>query len=281
MRMSYCNRATNYLIQFTPSITPMTNALIADDEPFMRHSLREQLKQLWPELEIIAQAEDGPSALAQIESLRPDIAFLDIRMPGLTGLQVARSLTAPTHIVFVTAFDNHALDAFEANAVDYIVKPIESARLVKVVAKLKKLTASGTAPAIDALMAALQNIGVSLPGGATLSRTPVPKRLDWLQVAVGTQIRMVNVLDVFYFESDSKYTRVVADGCDGLIRTSLKDLTEQLVSGDFLQTHRSTLVNRRFIHAVHRKGEAVELEMKGDKTRLKVSAANHHLFRAM
>jgi DNA-binding LytR/AlgR family response regulator len=92
---------------------------------------------------------------------------------------------------------------------------------------------------------------------------------------------MVNVQDVYYFESDSKYTRVVADGCDSLIRTSLKDLTEQLASDDFLQTHRSTLVNRRFIHAVHRKGELVELEMKGDKTRLKVSTANHHLFRAM
>lgn len=256
-------------------------AIIADDEPIMRDSLRDQLLQLWPDLKIVAEAEDGPSALAQIEDLRPDIVFLDIRMPGLTGLQVARSLTAPTHVVFVTAFDNHALEAFEANAVDYIVKPLESERLAKVVTKLKRLTAAGTAPSIDVLMSALQRMGVVAPGSATSLNDPLPKRLDWLQVAVGNQIRMVNVQDVHYFESDSKYTRVVADGCDGLIRTSLKDLTEQLTDDDFLQTHRSTLVNRRFIHAVHRRGELVELEIKGDKTRLKVSTANHHLFRAM
>ena len=258
-----------------------TTALIADDEPFMRDSLRDQLHLLWPELKIVAEAEDGPSALSQIQALRPDIAFLDIRMPGLTGLQVARSLTVPTNVVFVTAYDSHALEAFESNAVDYIVKPLETERLAKVVAKLKRLTTASAPPAIDALMTVLQSMGVSLPGSPQSAGTAINKKLDWLQVAVGTQIRMVNVLDVCYFESDSKYTRVVADGCDGLIRTSLKELTEQLGSDDFLQTHRSTLVNRRFIHAVHRKGELVELEMKGDKTRLKVSTANHHLFRAM
>ena len=182
--------------------------------------------------------------------------------------------------MFVTAYDSHALEAFEANAVDYVVKPLEPERLVKVVAKLKRLTTAGAPPAIDALMTALQSLGVSIPGGSQ-AVGHANKKLDWLQVAVGTQIRMVNVQDVYYFESDSKYTRVVADGCDGLIRTSLKELTEQLGSDDFIQTHRSTLVNRRFIHAVHRKGELVELEMKGDKTRLKVSTANHHLFRAM
>lgn len=259
----------------------MATALIADDEPFMRDSLRDQLHLLWPELEIIAEAEDGPSALSLIEALRPDIALLDIRMPGLTGLQVARSLTVPTNVVFVTAYDSHALEAFEANAVDYVVKPLDPERLAKVIAKLKRLTAAGSPPAIDALMTALQSMGVSIPGSSQAASPAAAKKLDWLQVAVGTQIRMVNVQDVYYFESDSKYTRVVADGCDGLIRTSLKDLTEQLASDDFLQTHRSTLVNRRFIRAVHRKGELVELEMKGDKTRLKVSTANHHLFRAM
>lgn len=258
----------------------MTTALIADDEPNMRESLRDQLHQLWPELQIIGEAEDGPSALAQIESLKPDIAFLDIRMPGLTGLQVARAITNPTHIVFVTAYDNHALEAFEANAVDYVVKPLDTERLAKMVSKLKRLTEAGTAPSMDVLFSALQKLGISSSGAST-PISVVPKKLEWLQVAVGTQIRMVNVQDVHYFESDSKYTRVVADGCDGLIRTSLKELAEQLASDDFLQTHRSTLVNRRFIHAVHRKGELVELEIKGEKTRLKVSTANHHLFRAM
>lgn len=259
----------------------MTSALIADDEPNMRESLRDQLHQLWPELQIVAEAEDGPDALSKIESLKPDIAFLDIRMPGLTGLQVARSITTITHVVFVTAFDNHALEAFEANAVDYIVKPLEPERLAKVIAKLKKLTAEGTAPAIDVLMSALKQMGIALPNSNSVQGNPSNKQLEWLQVAVGNQIRMVNVQDVHYFESDTKYTRVVADNCDGLIRTSLKELTEQLASDDFLQTNRGNLVNRRFIHAVHRRDAQVELEMKASKTRLKVSTANHHLFRAM
>lgn len=259
----------------------MINALIADDEPFMRDSLREQLKLLWPELEIIAEAEDGPSALANIEALKPDIVFLDIRMPGLTGLQVARAMSVPAHVVFVTAYDNHALEAFDSNAVDYLVKPLESERLAKMISKLKRLTTSGTTPSIDVLLSALKKMGVtaganSLPQGAAQT-----KRLEWLQVSIANQIRMVNVQDVHYFESDHKLTRLVADGCTGSIRKSLKDLIEELASDDFLQTHRSTLVNRRFIQAVHRKGELVELEMKGEKTRLKVSTANHHLFKSM
>lgn len=253
-------------------------ALIADDEPIMRESLRDSLNILWPELEIIAEAEDGPSALSQIESLKPDIAFLDIRMPGLTGLQVARSITTSTQVVFVTAFDSYALEAFEANAVDYAVKPLEMERLAKVVAKLKKSAQAGATPDIVSLMAALQKLGVALPGTAEAS---APKRLEWLQVSVGNQVRIVNVEDIQFFESDSKYTRVVADGCDGIIRTSLKELNDQLMSDDFLQSHRSTLVNRRFIHAVHRKGEAMELEIKGRNERLKVSIPNHHLFRSM
>lgn len=258
----------------------MTTALIADDEPNMRESLRDQLHQLWPDLQIVGEAEDGPSALAQIDALKPDIAFLDIRMPGLTGLQVARSMTTPTHVVFVSAYDNHALEAFEANAVDYVVKPLDTERLAKMVSKLKRLTQAGTTPSMDALFTALQKLGVTSDGAITQD-SRAPKKLEWLQVAVGTQIRMVNIQDVQYFESDTKYTRVVSDGFEGLIRTSLKDLTEQLASEDFLQTHRSTLVNKRFIHAVHRRGELVELEIKGHKTRLKVSTANHHLFRAM
>ncbi len=259
----------------------LLTTIIADDEPFMRDSLREKLNQLWPELQIVAEAEDGPSALSQIESLKPDIVFLDIRMPGLTGLQVARAMTAPAHVVFVTAYDNHALEAFDANAVDYVVKPLEPERLAKMISKLKRLTSAGSAPSMDVLFSALQRLGVAPSVGPIPQAQTRSHHLEWLQVAVGTQIRMVNVLDVHFFESDSKYTRVVADGCDGLIRTSLKDLAEQLANDNFLQTHRSTLVNRRFIHAVHRKGEVVEVEMKGDKTRLKVSAVNHHLFRAM
>lgn len=259
----------------------VTTAIIADDEPFMRESLRELLRLQWPLLKLLGEAEDGPAALDLIESQRPDIAFLDIRMPGMTGLQVARSISVPTKVVFVTAFDNHAVDAFEANAVDYVVKPVEPERLSKVVAKLRKATEAQAPAAMEQVLAALKMLGVELPGSAPAALPAGTGRLDWLQVSVGNQIRMVNVQDVHFFESDSKYTRVVAQDCDGLIRLSLKELTEQLGSENFVQTHRSVLVNRRFIHAVHRKGELMELEIKGSKERLKVSASNHHLFRAM
>jgi DNA-binding LytR/AlgR family response regulator len=253
----------------------MTTALIADDEPYMRDVLREQLQMLWPDLQLLPDACDGPSALIQIETQRPDIAFLDIHMPGLSGLQVARAVTVPTRIVFVTAYDAHALDAFEANAVDYVLKPVETARLAKVVAKLKQSAPAPSLLTLGQLTEALARLGVQVPSAAPAAR------LEWLQVSVGRQIHMVHVDDVSYFESDSKYTRVVADGTDGLIRTSLKELLEQLDPQHFWQTHRSTVVNRRFIRVVHREGEVVELELRGVSDRVKVSASNHHLFKAM
>jgi DNA-binding LytR/AlgR family response regulator len=261
----------------------MTTALLADDEPHMREVLREHLQLLWPDLQVISEAADGPSALLQIESLRPDIAFLDIRMPGMTGLQVARAVTVPARIVFVTAFDSHALEAFEAHAVDYVLKPIETARMATVVARLKKAVAAAPA-ALSAhqLMDALAQLGVQ-PAAAspTVTAADARNRLEWIQVAVGQQVHMVHVEDVRYFESDTKYTRVVTDETEGLIRLSLKELLAQLDNQQYLQTHRSTVVNRKYIRAVHRRGETLELELKGPGPRLKVSTANHHLFRAM
>jgi len=253
----------------------MTTALIADDEPFMRDALRERLQVLWPDLQMLPDACDGPSALVQIEIQRPDIAFLDIRMPGLTGLQVARAVTVPTRIVFVTAYEAHAVDAFEANAVDYVLKPVELARLTKVLAKLRQGIVQPSAVSLNQLTEALTRLGVQAP---VASRS---EKLEWFQVSVGHQVHMVHVDDVRYFESDTKYTRVVADGTDGLIRTSLKELLEQLDPQQFLQTHRSTVVNRRFVRAVHRRGEVLELEMRDMTERLKVSTTNHHLFKAM
>ncbi|SIR53569.1 two component transcriptional regulator, LytTR family [Janthinobacterium sp. TND4EL3] len=252
----------------------MPTAILADDEPHMRAALRQQLLALWPELCVLGEAEDGIAALAMIEALQPEIAFLDIRMPGLTGLQVAHALQASTRVVFVTAFDNHALQAFEANAVDYVLKPLDTARLAKVVAKLRLGTAPPSAPLQD-LAAALAQLGIAVPSAAP------PPRLEWLHVAVGKEVCMLHIDDVYFFEADSKYTRVVGEGCDGLIRHSLRQLTDQLDAGLYLQTHRSTLVNRRYIRAVHRHGETMEIELKVDLPRLKVSLPNHHLFRAM
>lgn len=259
----------------------MTTAIIADDEPHMRAFLREQLESLWPELKLLAEAEDGPSALALIETRRPDIAFLDIRMPGLTGLQVAHAITAPTRIVFVTAFDAHAIEAFEASAVDYVLKPVEPTRLVKVVSKLRKATSENAVPELGQLVDALARLGMTVQSQQSASISEPEDRLEWLQVAVGQQIRMLHVDDVMYFESDTKYTRVVANNFEGLIRLSLKQLLDRLDSAIYLQTHRSTVVNRRFIHAVHRLGEVLEIELQGKPGRLKVSLPNHQLFRAM
>ena len=259
----------------------MTTAVLADDEPHMREVLREQLQMLWPDLNIVGEAEDGPSALLQIERLRPDVGSLGIRMPGMTGLQVARSITVPTRVVFVTAFDTHALEAFEAHAVDYVLKPIDTARMATVVGRLRQVTPTPAALSTQQLMDALAQLGVNQAN--TPSAVPVDSvnRLEWIQVAVGQQVHMVHVEDVRYFESDTKYTRVVTDETEGLIRLSLKELLGQVDQSKFLQTHRSTVVNRRFIRAVHRRGEVVEIELKGQTERLKVSLANHHLFRAM
>jgi len=235
-------------------MTDAPTAILADDEPFMRAALRERLAQLWPELRLLQECEDGIEALQAIQRLRPQLAFLDIRMPGLTGLQVADALQGVnTRVVFVTAYDAHAVEAFEAQAVDYVLKPVELPRLAKTVARLREALAPSTSHATD----------------------------DWLQVAVGSQVRLLHVDDVQYFESDSKYTRVVAPDCDGLIRLSLKELLERLDAARFMQVHRSVVVNRRHVHGVHRAGDALELEIKGRGERLKVSAQHHHLFKAL
>ncbi len=231
----------------------MTTAILADDEPFMRAALRERLAQLWPELRLLQECEDGIEALQAIQRLRPRLAFLDIRMPGLTGLQVADALQGvDTRVVFVTAYDAHAVEAFEAQAVDYVLKPVELPRLAKTVARLR----AALAP-------------------------PASAADDWLQVAVGSQVRLLHVDEVQYFESDSKYTRVVAPDCDGLIRLSLKELLERLDPTRFMQVHRSVVVSRRHVHGVHRVDETLELEIKGRPERLKVSTQHHHLFKAL
>jgi DNA-binding LytR/AlgR family response regulator len=247
----------------------MTTALIADDEPLMRANLREHLQSLWPELQIVAEAADGAEALRSLVALKPDLAFLDIQMPGLSGLQVARLVDDGTQVVFVTAFDRHALEAFEAQAVDYLLKPVDEVRLARVVTRLKRRDETRpSSTQIERMLARLQP-------------EPLPAALDWLQVDVGRQIRMIHIDDVQFFESDSKYTRVVTVDCDGVIRLSLKELLASLDVRTWQQIHRSVVVNRRFVHSVHRRGEAMEIEIRGREQRLKVSESNQHLFRGM
>jgi DNA-binding LytR/AlgR family response regulator len=249
--------------------SPRLTAVIADDEPFMREALREQLQMLWPDLEIVAEAEDGPEALRALTAHQPTFAFLDIRMPGLSGLQVAQLVEGRTRVVFVTAYDSHALEAFEISAVDYVLKPLDPARLAKVVTKLQSIGSGYPGIHLDALRALTRS-----------EQDAGSAALQWLHVSTGQQVRLTHVDDVMFFESDTKYTRVVATEVDGLIRTSLKELLEQLPPA-FVQVHRSAVVNRHFVRAVHRIDDNVELEIKGNPTRLKVSEANRQLFKAM
>lgn len=256
----------------------MPTALICDDEPLMRANLRDHLRTLWPELQVVGEAVDGPEALRQIEALRPSIAFLDIQMPGLTGLQVAQLVDARTQVVFVTAFDRYALDAFDAQAVDYLLKPLDVARLARLVARLKRADEAATPSAGTDLHAQLQALARQL---AARADPPHEAALTWLQVDMGRQIQMLHVDDVMFFEADSKLTRVVAADCDGHIRLSLKELLTSLDPQLYLQIHRSMVVNRRFVRAVHRNGTGMELELRGHAERLKVSESNQPLFKAM
>lgn len=259
----------------------MPKAIIADDEPLMRELLKEKLGVLWPELEILGEAADGVSALRQIDELKPDIAFLDIRMPGLSGIEVARTITYKPRIVFVTAFDAYAVQAFEADALDYLVKPIALERLAKVVTKLKK-TVVHQSVEHEVLTKVLASLGVNGISGFDQAEPNVQDPLTWIQVdAGGGKVVMVNVNDVHFFVSDTKYTRVVSSECDGLITTSLKDLRTKLDPLTFLQAHRSSLVNRHYIKAIHRVDSHIEIEVRGNPTRIKVSDTFRAQFKAM
>jgi DNA-binding LytR/AlgR family response regulator len=226
-------------------------ALIADDEEHLRDYLEAQLKTAWPELRVIAKAANGLEALRLIDEEAPDVAFLDIRMPGMTGLDVAARLVAgarPPLIVFVTAFDQYAVEAFEHSAVDYLLKPAGEERLAKTVAKLKgKLEAPAASPAPAAISAAtLQALLRQLSGAAAAPAAPAPS-LQWIRASQGDQTRLISIDEVIYFQSNDKYTSVfLADG-ESLIRTPISKLREQLDERQFWQIHRSVIVAAKHV----------------------------------
>ncbi len=245
-------------------------ALIAEDEPLMRERLREQLHEAWPELAVVAEAGDGDEALALFDIHRPSIAFLDIRMPGRDGLDVAAAIGGDCHIVFVTAYDQYALRAFDAGAVDYLLKPVELDRLVSCVERMRRKLASAPAD-LSALLAQLRS---AMPSARS--------RLRWIKAAVGKQVRLIAVEDVLYFQSDTKYTRVVLEQSEALIRTPLKDLVGELDPERFWQVHRGTIVNVEAIASVLREdAEKQYVLIKGRSERLPVSRQFFHLFRQM
>ena len=226
-------------------------ALIADDEEHLRDYLEAQLKTAWPELRVIAKAANGLEALRLIDEEAPDVAFLDIRMPGMTGLDVAARLVAgarPPLIVFVTAFDQYAVEAFEHSAVDYLLKPAGEERLAKTVAKLKgKLEAPAASSAPAAISAAtLRALLQQLSGAAAAPAAPAPS-LQWIRASQGDQTRLISIDEVIYFQSNDKYTSVfLADG-ESLIRTPISKLREQLDEQQFWQIHRSVIVAAKHV----------------------------------
>lgn len=248
-------------------------ALIADDEEAPREQLRAALARLWPELAIVAASTNGAEAWDDCLALEPAIAFLDIRMPGLTGLEVARRLSAlatPPLIVFVTAFDDHALAAFEAGAVDYVLKPVDDERLGQTLARLRGRL---TQPAADT--AALQRLLASLPQLAQARPAPRP-----IQASVGREVLLIPPDEVVYFEADQRYTRVVHQGGDALIRTPLRELLTQLDPDQFWQIHRSVLVNSRCIARAIRVDEGtMVVTLRGRDEKLPVSRQFQALFK--
>ena len=224
----------------------MTKCVVAEDEALLRESLLGLLAEVWPELEVVAACEDGGSALEAIATHQPDIAFLDIRMPGLTGLEVASALAEAspnTRVVFVTAYDQYAIDAFERGAVDYLLKPVARERLLATIARLKQRTQAADPAQLAAL---LQQLGRALPAA---SREPP---LVWLTASSGAETRLIMVDDVAYFQSDSKYTVVMTQQGESLLRKPIRELLDVLDPNIFKQIHRSTIVNLKAIASVTR-----------------------------
>ncbi len=246
-----------------------TTLMIAEDEPLMRERLLSMLQACWPQAQIVAVAENGNDAWDAFLEHEPQVVFLDIRMPGMSGLEVAERIGNQAHIVFVTAYDQYAVQAFEAGAVDYLLKPVEATRLEKAVARVQeKLTGP---PA--ALQSILSQLKAALP-------MPTAEKLNWIKATVGKQIKLIDVSTVLYFQSDTKYTRVVLADYEAFIRTPIKDLLGGLDTNQFWQIHRSTVVNVKAIASAQRiDAERMEVVVKGSGDRLPVSRAFTHLFR--
>ena len=268
-------------------------ALIAEDEPILAAALAHALQRLWPELDIVATCPNGVEALRQGLALQPDILFLDIKMPGKTGLEAAEELAeqwpdgiAFPHIVFVTAYDQFALDAFEQAAVDYVLKPVQTERLAETVKRLKdRLTvrpsSNGAADPAQTLAELVERLA-GLQGAAQTRVTPQGGYLRFIKALVGQEVRFIPVDDVLYLEATDKYVNVVASSGESLIRMSLRELLAQLDPEHFWQVHRGTLVNvRQIASAKHDSLGRVSLQLKDRSESLAVSRSYAHLFRQM
>jgi len=247
-----------------------TRAIVVEDEELLRNQLEEMLAQSWPELDVVASAEDGDSGLEALQRHRPDVMFLDIEMPGMTGLDLAREASGRCHVVFVTAYTQYAVAAFDAGAVDYVLKPFDEKRLARAVSRVRER--------LNARPATLDGVLTEL--AAQVARAH--PYLRWITVARGASLRLITVEEVVYFQSDGRYTRAVTADSESLIRTPLKDLLQSLDPALFWQVHRSTIVNLNAIDTVARDAYGhMEVRLKQRPESLRVSQPFSHLFRQM
>jgi DNA-binding LytR/AlgR family response regulator len=257
----------------------MTTALIADDEPLLRERLASHLARLWPELQIVAQARNGREAVELFEDHAPQVVFLDVHMPGLSGIDAARSMAGRTQIVFVTAYEQYAVKAFEQGAIDYLVKPFDESRLGETVQRLKHrlLPPTGSAAPDATLEAVLERLAAELRG-----RGEGRRWLQWIKASVGTTVRLIPVEQVVFLRSDEKYTLVVWDGGEALIRKTIRELADELDPERFAQIHRSVIVNLARVAQVSRGlNETADVHLNGRSEVLPVSRSYLHLFRQM
>jgi DNA-binding LytR/AlgR family response regulator len=254
-------------------------ALIADDEPVLRESFVRLLASAWPELQIVAQARNGREAVQMFEQAQPRICFLDVQMPGMTGVEAAQHIGARAHLVFVTAFQQYAIDAFDQGALDYLVKPVEPARLAATVRRLQERVRSAPAALNEDL---LQQLARAMHRGGTATPS-----LRWLRASAGNTVRMIDVAHVDFLRSEDKYTLVAYRGeadepAEAVVRTPLKELVAQLDASQFVQVHRSVAVNLSAVsHVTRGENETGDLHLKGRPEVLPVSRAYLHLFRQM
>jgi len=254
-------------------------ALIADDEPLLREHLGAHLARQWPELQVVAEARNGREAVELFEQLRPDVVFLDVHMPGCSGVDAARAIGPLAHIVFVTAFEQYAVQAFEQGAIDYVVKPLDESRLAATVLRLKERLAERAARQGDGaqLDAALEQLARQL-GRHSATRT----RLQWIRASVGNTVKLIPVEQIAYLRSDEKYTLVAWDGGEALIRKPIRELIDELDAEQFVQVHRSVIVNLKHVAQVIRGlNETAEVHLRGRSETLPVSRSYLHLFRQM
>lgn len=253
---------------------PAPTAIVADDERLMREQIVGRLKEAWPELQILGEAANGREAVAMVQRLEPDIAFLDISMPEMDGIKAAQALAGQVHIVFCTAYDQYAIRAFDQGAVDYLLKPVETQRVALACQRLREKLQQKPDPMNDLLEQLSQRLG---------SAGAKPREyMRWVQASVGANIRMIPTSEILFFRAEDKYTRVQTENFEALIRKPIKELIDELDPNEFWQIHRATVVRVDAVAQVSRnlRGNQV-VHVKGRDEKLEVSRSFNHLFKQM